>query len=86
LLLRSDAFWKFSLCEVYEESFGRIFTIYASKNEAVSCEVQTHFGGFHLARYTKKGSWRIITILRPKTKQFAVKFSRILEVFSVQAL
>jgi len=43
LLLSSDVFWKLSLCQVYEESFGCIFTIYASKNEAVCCEVQTHF-------------------------------------------
>jgi len=86
LLLSSDAFWKFSLCEVYEETFGRIFTIYASKIEAVSCEVQTHFGGFHLARYIKKIHGALSRFLLPKTKQFAVKFRRILEVFFVQAL
>jgi len=39
LLLSSDAFMKFSPDEVYGESFGGIFTIYASKNNAVSCEV-----------------------------------------------
>ena len=54
LLLIWDAFWKFSLCEVYEESSGRMFTIHVSKNEGVSCEVQTHLGRFHLARFIKK--------------------------------
>ena len=33
----SDAFWKLWLCQVYEEGFGYIFTIYASKIEAVCC-------------------------------------------------
>ena len=28
LLWSSDAFWKFSLCEVYRKSFGRIFSIF----------------------------------------------------------
>ena len=32
----SDAFCKFSPCEVYEESSKRIITIYVSENEAVS--------------------------------------------------
>jgi len=33
----SDAFLKLWLCKVYEESFGRIITIYASKIKAVWC-------------------------------------------------
>ena len=49
----SDAFWKFSTSKVYREISGQIFTIYVSKNEAVCCEVQTHFASFQLARLTK---------------------------------
>ena len=45
---------EFSSCKVYRKSYGRIFTIYVSKNEVVSCEVQTHFGNFHLARFIEK--------------------------------
>jgi len=54
LLFSSDAFWKFSPHEVYEESSWRIITIFASKNEAVCREVQTHFENTPLARFTKK--------------------------------
>ena len=54
LLWSSGTFWKFSACNVYRKSYGRIFTIYTSKNEAVSCEVQTHFGRFHFVRFIKK--------------------------------
>jgi len=67
LLISSDAFWKFSADEVYEESFGHIFTIYASKNEAVSCKVQTHFGSFHLARYVTKVLGTLSRFLLPQT-------------------
>ena len=53
-LRSSDAFWKFSPCEVYKNSSGRIITIYASKNEAVCREVQTHFGSFLRASFMKR--------------------------------
>jgi len=39
---------------LHKKISGRIFTIYVSKNEVVSCEVQTHFGRFHLTRFIKK--------------------------------
>jgi len=45
---------KFSLYEVYEKSFGRIFTIYASRNVAVFREVQTQFGTSPPASYAEK--------------------------------
>jgi len=86
LLISLDAFWKFLPDEVYDESFGRIFTICVSKNEAVSCEVQRHVRSFHLARYITKVLGALSRFLRPWTKLFAVKFRQILEVFSVQAL
>jgi len=38
------------------------FSRFVSKNEAVSCEVQTHFGSFHLAKFIRKSFGRIITI------------------------
>jgi len=60
--------------------------ICASKNEAVCCEVQTHFGSFRLARFVKKVLGAFSRFLRPKTKLFAVKFRRILEVLHPQGL
>ena len=39
LLWSSDAFWKFSPCEVYKKCSRHIITIFASKNEAVFCEI-----------------------------------------------
>jgi len=67
LLLSSDTFRKFSPDEVYEESFGHIFTIYASKNEAVSCKVQTRDDKVQI-RVQSLG--RLLKVL----KQFANKF------------
>jgi len=86
LLLSSDAFWTFSACKVYRKSFGRIFMIYVSKNEVVSCDVQTHFGSFHLARYITKVLGALSLFLRLRKKLFAVKFRRVLDVFSMEAL
>ena len=54
LLWSSDAFWKFSPCKLYKKSSGRIFPIYASKNEAVYREVQMHFGSFRHSSFIKK--------------------------------
>ena len=51
LLWSLETFRKFSVCKVYRESSGQIFMIYVSINEAVCCEVQTHFGRFPLARW-----------------------------------
>jgi len=49
-----DASWKFSACKNYKNCSNCIFIIYASKNEVVGCEVQTHFGSFLLARFLKR--------------------------------
>jgi len=57
-----------------------------SKNEAVYCEVQTHFGSFRLSSFTKKVLGAFTRFMRPKTKQFAVKFRLILEVLCLQVL
>jgi len=40
--------------KIYRQSSGRTFAIYVSQNEALSCEVQTHFGCFHPARLIKQ--------------------------------
>ena len=86
LMWSSDAFWKFSACKFHRKSSAWNFTIHVSKYGAVSCEVQTQFGSFHLAcEVYENSSGRIITVLLPKTKQFAVKFRRITEVFPMQA-
>jgi len=54
LLWSSHTFWKLSACKFYRKSCGRNFTINASKNEAVCCVVQAHFGRFLLIRLIKK--------------------------------
>ena len=86
LLLSSDAFSKFSLCEVCEGSFGRICTIYTSKSEAVFCEVQTDFGTSLPARFTEKGHVAFSRFMRTKTGLFDVQFRRTLEVFTLRGL
>jgi len=49
-----DAFMKFSTFKVYKKISGCIFTIFASKNEAVCCKIQTDFGSFPHASFIKK--------------------------------
>jgi len=63
-----------------------VITIFPSTNEAACREVQTHFGSFRLSSFIKKVVGAISRFMRPKLNLFAVKFRRILEVFSVQAL
>ena len=65
--------WKYSVCKVYRKSSGGNFTIYASKNEAVCREVETHFGSSPLARFTEKVLGAISRFMCPKTKLFAAK-------------
>jgi len=80
------AFWKFSACKIYRKSCGRNSTTCASKNEAVCCEVQTLFESFRLTSFVKKVLRAFLRFMRPKTKLFAVKFRRILEVLCLQDL
>ena len=61
LLWSSHTFCKFSACKVYRKSYGCTITIYACKNEAVCCKVQTHFGSSPPARFTEKSSGSIFT-------------------------
>ena len=82
----SDAFWKFIACKFCRKGSGRFIKIYASKNEAVCREVQTHFLSSLPGSFAEKVLGALSRFLRPKTKLFAVKFWRILEVFSMQAL
>jgi len=76
----------FSTCKVYKEISERIFTIYMSKNEAVFCEVQTHFGSSLPASFAEKIMGAFSRFMRPNAKLFAVKFRRILEVFALPGL
>jgi len=48
-LWNSGASWTFLPCKGHRKSSGRIVSIFSSKNDAVCCEVQTHFWGFCLA-------------------------------------
>jgi len=45
--------------------FGRIFTIYVSENEVVSCEVETYFGSFYLAKDITK----VVNTIFPSTNE-----------------
>ena len=82
----SDWFWKFSSCKFHSKSCGHNFSICASRNEAVFCEVQTHFESTLPASFTEKLLGTIPRFLRPKTKLFAVKFMRILVGLCLQVL
>ena len=86
LLLNSDAFLKFSLCEVYEENSGRIIMIFASTNKAVCCEVQAHFESSLPATFTEKVMGVFSRYMRPKMKLFPAKFKRISDVFTLWGL
>jgi len=80
----SDAFWKFSPCKLHEESYGRIFTIFASKNEVVCCWVPTHFRSSLPVRFTEKVMGAFSRFIRSKVKLFPAKFRRISEVFTLR--
>jgi len=71
---------------LYIKCSGRIFTIYAFKNEAVCREVQMHFGSSLPASFTEKVLGAIPQFVSPKMKRFAVKFRRILEVLCLRVL
>ena len=86
LLWNSDVLWKLSAKKFYRKSFGRNSTISVSINEAVSCEVQTHFGSFRLSSFIKKLLGAFSQFIRPKMKLFAVNFRSILDIFAFQAL
>jgi len=64
----------FSPGMLYIKCSGRIFTICASKNEAICCEVQTHFGSSLSASFTEKVLGAISPFVRAKTKRVAAKF------------
>jgi len=86
LLWNWDAFWKFSACKFWRKSCGRNSTICASKNKAVCCEVQTHFGSSPPASFKEKVVGAIPWFMRPKTKLFALKFRCILKVLCLRVL
>jgi len=58
-----------------------MLTIYASKNEAVSREIQRHFGSFlsATASFVENFLGAISRFMRPITKLFDMKLRRILE-------
>ena len=72
-------FWDFHFASKKIKTSGRIFSIFASKSEGISSEVQTHFGSSLPASFTEKVIGEISPVMHPKTKRFAVKFRRILE-------
>jgi len=60
--------------------------ICVSKNEAVCCEVQTHFGSLRFSRFIKKVLGAFSWLMHPKTKLFAMEFKRILKVLCLLVL
>jgi len=75
-----------SLLTSFTEKVVGAIPRFVSKNEAVCCEVQTHFGSSRLASFIKKVLGAFSRFMRPKTKLFAVKFMRILEVLALRGL
>ena len=69
--------------KLHKKSSGRIFKIFASRNEGISREVQTHFGSFLPASFTEEVLGAISRFVCPKMKLFAVKFRRIFEDLSL---
>ena len=67
-----QALWKSSGCN---------FTIAASKNVTVCCDVQTHFGTFPLARFIEKVMGEVSWFMCLKTKLFAVKLDAFWKFF-----
>jgi len=80
-----EHFWGFHFAG-QKKSSGRIFSIFASKHEGISRELQTHFGSSLPASFTEKVLGEISRVVHPKTKRFAVKFRRILEVLCLRVL
>jgi len=68
LLWNSDAFRKFSAGKFYRKGSRRNSTICESNNEAVCCEVQTHFGSFRLSSFIKIVLDAFSTIYASKNK------------------
>jgi len=60
--------------------------IYAPQNEDFCFEVHTHFGSSLPARFTEKVMGTLSQFMRPKTKPFAAKFRRTVEVLHLQGL
>jgi len=73
-----DALWKYSASKVYRISSGRNFTIYASKNEAVFREVETHFGSSPPARFAEKSSGRSRFVCRANKHSWSQHFVKML--------
>jgi len=73
--------------QVSHKSSERNSTIYVSKNEAVCCHVQAHFGRSFPASFTEKVLGTIQRFVCSKMKRLAMKLRRILElVLAMKAL
>ena len=86
LLWSSDAFWTFSTCKVCRKKFRvECQDMYVQKWSGLlwSSDALWKFSPFKLY---KKSSGAFTRFMRPKTKQFAVKFRLILEVLCLQVL
>jgi len=67
-LLSSNVFWKFSAFKIYEKISGLIFTIFASKNEAICCEVQVCLRSSLPTRFPEKSYGHIFMIYVSKNE------------------
>jgi len=70
--------------QVLQKKVWALFSIYASKNKAVSREVQKHFRSFRPASFAEKVLGAISRYMCPKTKLFDVKFRSIFEVLHLR--
>jgi len=75
----------FTLRGLYKK-FWAHYHHFCVHKRSVCREVETDFGSSPLARFTKKFLGALSRFICPKTKLFAVKFRRILKIFSVNAL
>jgi len=81
----SDAFWKFSLCEVYKKFIAHFHDLCVRKRSSFQWSSNGFLSSLP-ASFAEKVLGAYTRFLRPKMKQFAVKCRRILEVLRIQGL
>jgi len=82
----SEAFLKFPLARFTKNVLGAFSQFMRLENEAVCCEVQTHFGSFCLLSFIKVALGAFSRFALHKTKLLFVKFRHIVEVLCLQHL
>jgi len=86
LLLSSDAFWKFSPCQLDKKVLGAFSQFVRPKTKLFALKFRRILEVLCLQGLQKKVLGAISRYMCPKTQRFAVKFRRILDVFALHAL